>query len=100
MELQYVCLFKWFMEGLKGGGHLWGEEKKNALTTSLDLFLKIRNLSFPDYFYSKYSNMKSFKRFVLPVCFMWIAGLAKAQTPHFNHTTIFVVDMNKSADFY
>ena len=22
------------------------------------------------------------------------------QTPHFNHTTIFVVDMNKSADFY
>jgi lactoylglutathione lyase len=23
-----------------------------------------------------------------------------AQTPHFNHTTIFVVDMNKSAEFY
>ena len=23
-----------------------------------------------------------------------------AQTPHFNHTTILVVDMNKSADFY
>ena len=26
--------------------------------------------------------------------------LLHAQTPHFNHTTIFVVDMNKSADFY
>ena len=25
---------------------------------------------------------------------------SNAQTPHFNHTTIFVVDMNKSANFY
>ena len=28
------------------------------------------------------------------------AQLLHAQTPHFNHTTIFVVNMNKSADFY
>lgn len=26
--------------------------------------------------------------------------LLNAQTPHFNHTTIYVVDMKKSADFY
>ena len=28
------------------------------------------------------------------------AQFLNAQTPHMNHTTIFVVDMNKSADFY
>ena len=29
-----------------------------------------------------------------------MASSANAQSPQFNHTTIYVVDMNKSADFY
>jgi len=38
---------------------------------------------------------------LLFTCFLFFTiEISKAQTPHFNHTTIFVVDMNKSADFY
>ena len=34
------------------------------------------------------------------VCFILAGNPVNAQSPHFNHTTIYVVDMNKSADFY
>lgn len=44
--------------------------------------------------------MKTLRSCILLICFAVIAGIASAQAPHFNHTTIFVVDMNKSADFY
>ena len=33
-------------------------------------------------------------------CFFMILSSAQAQSPHFNHTTIYVVDMNKTAEFY
>ncbi|MFI5186427.1 MAG: VOC family protein [Chitinophagales bacterium] len=33
-------------------------------------------------------------------CFFIMFQSMNAQSPQFNHTTIFVVDMNKSADFY
>ena len=33
-------------------------------------------------------------------CLAMIVQSANAQSPIFNHTTIYVVDMNKSADFY
>src|SRR6476620_2411471 len=34
------------------------------------------------------------------LCLFMIFQSAKSQSPQFNHTTIYVVDMNKSADFY
>ena len=34
------------------------------------------------------------------LCFLMMLQSATAQSPQFNHTTIYVVDMNKSADFY
>jgi lactoylglutathione lyase len=41
------------------------------------------------------------KRCLLFIIFGFVfINFLDAQTPHFNHTTIFVVDMNKSADFY
>jgi lactoylglutathione lyase len=42
-------------------------------------------------------------RSLFAVLFVSIAGtlsLNAQQTPHFNHTTIFVVDLQKSSDFY
>ena len=33
-------------------------------------------------------------------CLVMTIQFANAQSPQFNHTTIYVVDMNKSADFY
>jgi len=33
-------------------------------------------------------------------CLFMMLQSANAQSPQFNHTTIYVVDMNKSADFY
>ena len=33
-------------------------------------------------------------------CFFIMLQSVNAQSPHFNHTTIYVVDMNKSAEFY
>src|SRR5437762_13489463 len=33
-------------------------------------------------------------------CFFMILSSPQAQSPHFNHTTIYVVDMNKTAEFY
>jgi len=41
------------------------------------------------------------KRFLFFVSFLFAtADFLNAQAPHFNHATIFVVDMNQSADFY
>lgn len=37
---------------------------------------------------------------VLFVCLIGVLQSSTAQTPHFNHLTIYVVDMNKSAEFY
>ena len=34
------------------------------------------------------------------LCLLMMLQSATAQSPQFNHTTIYVVDMNKSADFY
>ena len=36
----------------------------------------------------------------LYTCFFMIGHSSQAQSPQFNHQTIFVIDMNKSADFY
>ncbi|HMG68027.1 MAG TPA: VOC family protein [Chitinophagaceae bacterium] len=44
--------------------------------------------------------IKMLRVIVSCVCLVMILQPAKAQSPQFNHTTIFVVDMNKSADFY
>ena len=44
--------------------------------------------------------MKTLTVSILIACLAMIAGRATGQSPQFNHTTIFVVDMNKSADFY
>src|SRR5678809_1564011 len=45
--------------------------------------------------------MKKMFQFVLSfVCLLISFRSANAQSPIFNHTTIYVVDMNKSADFY
>ena len=33
-------------------------------------------------------------------CFFIMLQSAHAQSPHFNHITVYVVDMNKTADFY
>jgi lactoylglutathione lyase len=41
--------------------------------------------------------MKKVLLFIFPVLILQIVN---AQSPHVNHTTIYVVDMNKSADFY
>lgn len=43
------------------------------------------------------------KKYLYLACFLLFVFKSKivhAQVPHMNHTTIFVVDMNKSADFY
>ena len=40
------------------------------------------------------------KLFSLLLATLLSSVFLNAQTPHFNHTTILVVDMNKSADFY
>ena len=40
------------------------------------------------------------KKVFLLIFFGLILHMANAQAPHVNHTTIYVVDMNKSADFY
>ncbi len=40
------------------------------------------------------------KIFLLLLLILLSSIVLSAQTPHFNHTTILVVDMNKSADFY
>ena len=44
--------------------------------------------------------MKKYLPLFVTCFFVLKIEVSKAQTPHFNHTTIFVVDMNKSADFY
>ncbi len=45
--------------------------------------------------------MKKIFKFVFSFfCLFMILQSANAQSPIFNHTTIYVVDMNKSADFY
>jgi len=45
--------------------------------------------------------MKKILQFMFSFCFLQIFfHSANAQSPVFNHTTIYVVDMNKSADFY
>ena len=45
--------------------------------------------------------MKKIFRFILPfICFLMACRSVNGQSPQFNHTTIYVVDMNKSADFY
>src|SRR5215813_6411197 len=45
--------------------------------------------------------MKKILHFIfLFFCAFTLSQSANAQTPQFNHTTIYVVDMNKSADFY
>ena len=43
---------------------------------------------------------KKFHSIFLFLCLIMILQSASAQSPQFNHTTIYVVDMNKSADFY
>jgi len=43
---------------------------------------------------------KIFHAISLCCLFLMIMGQSNAQTPQFNHQTIYVVDMNKSADFY
>jgi lactoylglutathione lyase len=43
------------------------------------------------------------KKYLYLTCFLLFvfkSPIIHAQVPHMNHTTIFVVDMNKSADFY
>ena len=45
--------------------------------------------------------MKKISHFIFSIlCSLLMFQSANAQTPQFNHTTIYVVDMNKSADFY
>ena len=45
--------------------------------------------------------MKKISHFIFSIlCLFVIFQSASAQSPQFNHTTIYVVDMNKSADFY
>lgn len=43
---------------------------------------------------------KLFQLIILFPCLLMISRSVSAQSPIFNHTTIYVVDMNKSADFY
>ena len=43
---------------------------------------------------------KKFHSIFLFLCLIMILQSASAQSPQFNHTTIYEVDMNKSADFY
>jgi len=43
---------------------------------------------------------KIFRILFSSFCLFMIFQSAKSQSPQFNHTTIYVVDMNKSADFY
>jgi len=43
---------------------------------------------------------KIFRILFSSFCLFMIFQSAHAQSPQFNHTTIYVVDMNKSADFY
>ncbi len=40
------------------------------------------------------------KKMHLAVLLVLVTGLIQAQTPHFNHTTIYVVDLEKSSEFY
>ena len=45
--------------------------------------------------------MKKMFQFILSlICFLMVSRSVNAQSPQFNHTTIYVVDMNKSAGFY
>lgn len=45
--------------------------------------------------------MKKISHFIFSIlCSFVMFQSANAQSPQFNHTTIYVVDMNKSADFY
>ena len=45
--------------------------------------------------------MKKISHFIFSIlCLFVMFRSASAQSPQFNHTTIYVVDMNKSADFY
>jgi len=44
--------------------------------------------------------MKNIFRIIFSFFCLLMASRANAQSPQFNHTTIYVVDMNKSADFY
>jgi len=44
--------------------------------------------------------MKKYLYFASLILFVSKLTIVHAQVPHMNHTTIFVVDMNKSADFY
>src|SRR3954447_6115657 len=44
--------------------------------------------------------MKIFRIIFLFFCLLLTSRSVNAQSPQFNHTTIYVVDMNKSADFY
>jgi lactoylglutathione lyase len=44
--------------------------------------------------------MKKYLYFACLLLFVFKFTVVHAQVPHMNHTTIFVVDMNKSADFY
>lgn len=45
--------------------------------------------------------MKKISHFIFSIlCLFVMFQSASAQSPQFNHTTIYVVDMNKSADFY
>ena len=43
---------------------------------------------------------KMFQIILICFCFFTMFKSINAQSPQFNHTTIYVVDMNKSADFY
>jgi lactoylglutathione lyase len=40
------------------------------------------------------------KKMLFTFLFVLTAAAMQAQTPHFNHTTIYVVDLEKSSDFY
>ena len=44
--------------------------------------------------------MKKMFRVIFPFFCLLMITRVNAQSPQFNHTTIYVVDMNKSADFY
>src|SRR5215831_3967605 len=52
-------------------------------------------------FNSNYLTMKKMRTVITSFCsLLMILPSVNAQSPHFNHTTIYVVDMNKSAGFY